>query len=71
MIECDSYEWHGSREGFRKDVRRYTLLAADGWLVLRFTWEDVMFRQEWVREVLVRVVADAQALVPPRGLAAA
>ena len=71
VIECDSYEWHGSRDGFRKDVRRYTLLAADGWVVLRFTWEDVMFRPEWVREVLARVVGDTQAMVPRRSLVAA
>ena len=39
------------------------LLVADGWTVLRFTWEDVMFRPEWVREVLVRAVGvDARTL---------
>lgn len=63
VVECESYEWHGSRDGFRKDVRRYTLLVAEGWRVLRFTWDDVMFRPHWVREVLVRTVVDAQAMV--------
>ncbi len=64
VIECDSFEFHASREGFRKDVRRYTLLVADGWVVLRFTWEDVMFRPAWVRALLLRVVgADARTLV--------
>ncbi len=57
VIECESYEWHGDRAGFRKDVRRYTLLTASGWLVLRFTWEDVMFRSDWVEAVLARAVA--------------
>lgn len=57
VVECDSYEWHGDRAGFTKDVRRYTLLSASGWLVLRFTWEDVMFRPDWVHGVLVRAVA--------------
>lgn len=71
VVECDSYEWHGSRDAFRKDVRRYTLLAADGWVVLRFTWEDVMFRPDWVRQVLQRVVGDAQALVPLHEVVAA
>ena len=56
VVECESYEWHGNRSGFLKDVRRYTLLAADGWTVLRFTWDDVMLRPDWVREVLVRAV---------------
>lgn len=56
-MECESYEWHGDRAGFRKDVRRYTLLTASGWVVLRFTWEDVMLRPDWVRAVLARTVA--------------
>ncbi len=37
MVECESFEWHGDRKGFTKDVRRYTLLSAGGWTVLRFT----------------------------------
>ena len=57
VVEAESFEYHADRAGFRKDVRRYTLLGADGWLVLRFTWEDVMLRPEYVREVLVRAVA--------------
>jgi very-short-patch-repair endonuclease len=56
-IECESYEWHGDRAGFRKDIRRYSLLTASGWMILRFTWEDVMFRSDWVRTVLTRAVA--------------
>jgi very-short-patch-repair endonuclease len=72
VVECESYEWHGDRAGFRKDVRRYSLLTASGWLVLRFTWEDVMFREEWVRAVLVRTVAvRARAMVRDDGGTAA
>ncbi len=56
VLEAESYEWHGDRAGFRKDVRRYTLLTAEGWVVLRFTWEDVMFRPDWVRRVIARAV---------------
>ncbi|WP_457208189.1 DUF559 domain-containing protein, partial [Nocardioides sp. P5_C9_2] len=56
VVEAESYEWHGNRAGFRKDVRRYTLLVADGWTVLRFTWEDVVLRPDWVRRVLTRAV---------------
>lgn len=56
VVECESYEWHGNRKGFLKDIRRYTLLTADGWIVLRFTWDDVMLRPAWVREVLMRVI---------------
>jgi very-short-patch-repair endonuclease len=56
VIEADSFEWHGSRAALRKDARRYNLLVLDGWLVLRFAWEDVMFEQGYVRAVLVRMV---------------
>lgn len=64
VIECESWEWHGDRKCFVKDVRRYTLLTADGWTVLRFTWDDVMHRPAWVREILARVVGDARTEVP-------
>lgn len=73
VLEAESYEWHGDRAGFRKDVRRYTLLVADGWTVLRFTWEDVLFRPDQVRRVLARAVrlADARTqLVSPKAVAA-
>lgn len=64
VVECESFEFHAVREGFRKDVRRYTLLVADGWQVLRFIWEDVMFRPQEVRDVLIRVIGvDARTLV--------
>ncbi|WP_157558938.1 DUF559 domain-containing protein [Nocardioides sp. Soil774] len=64
VVECESYEWHGNRKGFLKDIRRYTLLSADGWTILRFTWDDVMLRPDWVRDVLVRTVGDARTELP-------
>lgn len=67
VIECESFEWHGDRKAFRRDCRRYSLLVADGWWVVRFTWEDVMFEPEWVRQVLVDLVrrSDARMEVDP------
>lgn len=57
ILEADSFEWHGDRAALRRDARRYNLLVADGWIVLRFAWEDVMFDPDYVRSVLVAVVA--------------
>jgi very-short-patch-repair endonuclease len=57
ILEADSFEWHGHRAALRRDSRRYNLLVIDGWIVLRFAWEDVMFDPSYVREVLVAVVA--------------
>lgn len=59
VVEADSFEWHGSRAALRRDARRYDLLVADGWRVLRFAWEDVMHDPEFVRAVLVDTVAAA------------
>jgi very-short-patch-repair endonuclease len=73
VLEAESWEWHGDRAGFRKDIRRYTLLTAEGWAVLRFTWEDVMFRPDWVRRVIARAVglADSRTLLTSWGQDAA
>lgn len=57
VLEADSFQWHGGRGDLRADARRYDLLVVDGWLVLRFAWEDVMFDQEFVRTVLVAAVS--------------
>lgn len=35
-----------------KDCRRGVNLTLRGWRVLRFSWEDVMYDQEWVVEVV-------------------
>ena len=59
VLEADSFEWHGDRAALRRDARRYDLLVANGWTVLRFAWEDVMHDQEFVRAVLEAVVARA------------
>jgi very-short-patch-repair endonuclease len=56
VLEADSFEWHGGRAALRSDARRYNLMVINGWLVLRFAWEDVMYDQAYVRSVLVGVV---------------
>ena len=55
VLEADSFEWHGDRAALRRDARRYDLLVANGWVVLRFAWEDVMFHPDYVRECLEAV----------------
>ncbi|NNM45763.1 DUF559 domain-containing protein [Knoellia koreensis] len=57
VIEADSHEFHGEREMFEKDCVRYDELVADGWLVIRFPWTQVMWKQAWVREIIEAVVA--------------
>jgi len=57
VVEADSWEFHGERSAFVRDVRRYTTFARLGFAVVRFTWEDVMFHQNQVRDVLQAMVA--------------
>jgi very-short-patch-repair endonuclease len=47
-IEADGYSVHGDRRSFARDLQRHDELAALGWVTLRFAWEHVMFRPEWV-----------------------
>jgi very-short-patch-repair endonuclease len=56
-IEAESFEFHGSRKAFDRDCRRYNALVVRGWLVLRFSWEQVMFEPELVADTLRAMVA--------------
>lgn len=58
ILEADSFEWHGGRAALRRDARRYNRFVVNGWLVLRFAWEDVMFHPDEVRAVLTALVAE-------------
>lgn len=58
VLEAESFEWHGDRVALSADARRFNGLGVHGWLVLRFTWEDVMFRPDDVRLVLVAAVTE-------------
>lgn len=62
VLEAGSFEFHGQRRALERDCRRYDRLAADGWLVLRFSWEMVMGEPELVRGL----VADAVDRRSPR-----
>lgn len=42
-IEADSFAHHAGRDDHDRDCLRYNALVTAGWLVLRFTWEQVMF----------------------------
>ena len=52
ILEADSFEWHGSRRALVRDARRYNNFVIAGWLVLRFSWEDVMHHADDVLRVL-------------------
>ena len=56
VIEGESFEFHGEKEMLDRDCRRYSRLSADGWLVLRFSWTQVMARPDWVRSLVAAAV---------------
>jgi len=56
ILEADSWEFHTGKEAHERDCWRYTVLVCDGWLVLRFTWRQVMLQPEFVTECLRRIL---------------
>lgn len=63
VLEADSFAWHGDRAGLERDCIRYDRLVADGWLVLRFSWDRVVSHPEWVRDVVLRTMAQRDSRV--------
>lgn len=60
VAEADSFEWHGGRDALHRDCTRYNELVRDGWSVLRFSWEHIMFNAAWVSEVVADVVSGSK-----------
>lgn len=57
VIEAESFEFHADSASFGRDVRRYTLFVRHGFVVVRFSWKDVMFDPAYVQAVLEDLVA--------------
>lgn len=53
-IEVDGRAYHSDRRSFERDRQRQNTLVVRGWLVLRFTWEQITQRPE---EVLAAIDA--------------
>lgn len=41
-VEIDGFQVHGQPSALRADLRRQNRIVLDGWLILRFTWADVV-----------------------------
>jgi very-short-patch-repair endonuclease len=54
-VELDGARYHTSPEDRRRDLERDALLAAAGWVVLRFTYADVLRDPEGVRARVLEV----------------
>ncbi|MEE6274486.1 DUF559 domain-containing protein [Georgenia sp. MJ206] len=42
VVECDGFAYHSGRDEYREDRRRDRELVAQGYVVLRFTYEELM-----------------------------
>ncbi|MDQ2837247.1 MAG: DUF559 domain-containing protein [Actinomycetota bacterium] len=47
-IEVDGFAYHSARGRYQQDRTRQNLLMMLGWTVLRFTWEDLTIRPDYV-----------------------
>ena len=56
VVEAESFEFHGRRRMLKHDCERYNAFVVDGWLVIRFAWEHVMFEPAYVAGVLRAMV---------------
>lgn len=56
VLETDGFRWHGDPRRLTEDCRRYDDLVADGWLVLRFAFDHVVFDPGWVVDVVRRTL---------------
>jgi hypothetical protein len=62
ILESDGWASHGrDRAGFARDRERDPLLIEAGWVVLRFTWEQITQRPAWVATRLTNVLASRRA----------
>jgi very-short-patch-repair endonuclease len=64
IIECDSAAYHTDPEAYAEDRRRDQILIALGYVVLRFTWEDVIQRWTRTQRLLCSIISDSIHRVP-------
>jgi hypothetical protein len=56
-IEWDSRSWHSQRDAMRSDRQRDREAALHGWIVVRFTWQDVTERPDEVSTAVRTLLA--------------
>ena len=66
VIEVDGWAFHSSKEQREKDLKRDRELLRRGFVVLRFTYDDVI-NGDFAREVPISVTA-LRRLVPDTGM---
>lgn len=52
LVEADGFEFHRERRDYRSDRRKANSFLVGGWMLLRFSWEDVMSAPDYVVETV-------------------
>jgi very-short-patch-repair endonuclease len=61
LVELDGRVGHVGELDRARDRDRDNALMAEGWRVLRFTWDDVVSRPTWVVSTLRRALGSVAA----------
>ena len=56
IVEIDGWAAHSDRVAFQRDRTRHSRLVAEGFVVLRFTWDDLTERPAYVLSTLRRAL---------------
>jgi very-short-patch-repair endonuclease len=56
-VEADGEEWHASSEDIQRDKVRDSQLASQGWIVLRFTEQEIEDQIDDIMKVISRVLS--------------
>jgi hypothetical protein len=48
LLEADGFTFHRDRQDYRSDRRKANAFLTGGWMLLRFSWEDVMGSPDYV-----------------------
>lgn len=64
VIEVDGTRWHAGRRARVRDAERDNYLNVRGWIVLRFTWFDLVERPDYVIEQIALALGIRPLLVP-------
>ena len=55
------YRWHGAQAQLTRDAERYDELVALGYRVLRFAFDHITTRSDWIVDTVRRTLAVARA----------
>jgi very-short-patch-repair endonuclease len=65
-IEVLGWKWHSGKGQWERDLRRRTILESCGWLVLEFTWNQVIYHRQHVIETIGRALTERSFLAATR-----